>query len=79
MTMETIYDHNVTEAELAVLFPSVITKAEHLHNGGDQDTQFGYIHNLYSIRGDQEKAKTYLEKIVDARYRFTVGSCDTPH
>lgn len=79
MSMETIYDHNVTEAELAVLFPSVITKAEHLLNGGSKNTQYGYIHNLYALRGDHVKALIYLEKIDNPQYRFNVRSCDTNH
>jgi hypothetical protein len=79
MSVETIFDHNITEAEIAVILPSVITKEQHLSFGGNEDSEFGLIHNLYSFRGDDVTAKAYLAKIKDLRYRFNVGSCDTDH
>jgi hypothetical protein len=63
--METIFDHSVTDDEFKNLFPSYKTKADYLLF---TNTFIRYIdiYKLYEFRGEDEKARSYLQKTRDS-------------
>lgn len=63
--METIFDHSVTDDEFRNLFPSYKSKSDYLLF---TSTFIRYIdiYMLYEFRGEEEKARSYLQKTRDS-------------
>ena len=76
--METIFEHNVTANEKAILIDdSSITKEEYLSYGFSQNQCYTGIYKLYSIRKEQTKAKMYLDKFPNTITKlFTICNHD---
>ncbi len=75
--METVFDHNPTPDELAVLFGEVPpTREEFEALGFGAETQNAYLHDLFRLRGDTARAEEYVQRISDPLYRFNVGLHD---
>lgn len=74
--METIFDHNVTDAELVTLLGSVVSRENYLSFPLDPDGENGMLFSLYSVRGDTTKAKQYLAKVKDKLLRFNLQQND---
>ena len=62
--METIFDHSVTNDEFRNLFPGYKTKVDYLLYTSDF-TRFMDIYKLYEFRGENDKARSYLQKTRD--------------
>ncbi|HEX3033990.1 MAG TPA: hypothetical protein VHT73_02520, partial [Thermodesulfobacteriota bacterium] len=60
--METVFDHNVTEDELKLLFRTPLTRAEY-ENKVNTDVAYGDLYRLYSLRGNTVIAYAYLYQI----------------
>jgi hypothetical protein len=62
--METIFDHSVTDDEFRNLFSNYKTKADYLLY---TNTFICYIdiYMLYEFRGENDKARSYLQKTRD--------------
>lgn len=74
--METIFDHNPTPEELAIVFG--IRSQDDLGRykrtmALGADTQLGEIARLYLHRGMKDRAAQYLDSIRDQGYRFTLA------
>jgi len=63
--METIFDHSVTDDEFRNLFPNYRTKTDYLLYTSTF-TRFIDIYRLYELRGENEKARSYLQKTRDS-------------
>jgi len=75
--METIWQHDVTEQELVILFGEAITPEEHrLITQGGADAENAALYRLYTIRGDEARAAEYLARIQDDAFRFDVAYVD---
>jgi hypothetical protein len=73
--VETIFDHEPTPEELALVFN--IRSREDLDRykrtmARGADTQLGEIARLYLHRGMEDRAAQYLASIRDPGYRFTL-------
>jgi hypothetical protein len=74
--METIFDHNPTQQELVMLFgPRPMTREEYL-SVVEQESAYGDLYRLYSLRGKPEIAEQFLNKITDEDYRLTLAMHD---
>ena len=63
---ETIYDHNITDKEMAKMWCRSFPKEENLKTfEKHHDSRVGAISRLYAIRGDMEKAYEYAEMLED--------------
>ncbi len=71
--METIWDHNPTDAELETLFDTLEHAAWHKSLTLDRDSQLMDLVRLMSIRGDDDAAQGFLAQISDPAYRFAVS------
>ncbi len=79
--IETIYDHGITDAEILQLtdgYPE--TKEEYFYALG-QDSAYADLYRLYVIRGNNDKASFYLEKIQDIGFKnqFKMRPCCAVH
>ena len=80
--MEIIYDHSVTEQELAALFgpeEDRLTRDEYLRDAQSmRDTSWvlADLYRLYLLRGDSQKAAHHLYQIKNIRYRRSVWLID---
>jgi hypothetical protein len=74
--VETIFDHNVTDIDIANIFgaSSVEIAKKHTLQSKDQDQQYGFIADLLQNRGEYKKAHEYAEKIKDLRLRSGIHS-----
>ena len=59
--MESIFDHNITTEEFAVLFSSYKNKEDYLLYT-NMFTRMMDIYSLYKYRGENQKAQRYLKK-----------------
>lgn len=67
--METIYDY-ATQAELA----SIGRTNKELHlKFSSEDSRNADLYLLFELRGDKKKAKEYLAKIKNVRYRDSIS------
>ena len=72
--METILDHNVTDAELKILCGRSNEDLKNIiRNGSNQDCAFGMIASLMTLRGNENAKEQYLSKINDPAYRFEIN------
>lgn len=75
--METIFDHNVTREEFDKIFDKKstaganITYENYLSIGYNQSSCLYHISLLYSIRGNERKAKKYRKRSGIPTYSFT--------
>jgi hypothetical protein len=71
--METILDHNPTDAELKILYGRSNEDLKNaIRNGSNQDGAFGVIASLMALRGDEDAKERYMAKINDPEYRFGI-------
>ena len=71
--METILDHNPTDSELNILYGRSDEELKNIiRNGTLQDSAFGMIASLMTLRGDEDAKEQYLTKISDPKYRFDI-------
>lgn len=68
--METVFDHNPTEAELIALFRSVKMAEWFRDHATSQDGHFAKIAMLLEMRGEKKLAAEYVARIEDPEYRF---------
>lgn len=59
--MESIFEHNVSNEEFAVLFSSYKNKEDYLLYT-NKFTRMMDIYSLYKYRGEQQRAQSYLKK-----------------
>lgn len=76
-TLETIFDHNVTDEEQKILFCSPYTKEEYLFLRRTSDSEYARIYRLYFIRNDHITAQKYLDKIKNQQFKFDTQLVDT--
>jgi len=67
--METIFDHNPTQSELAVLFGRV-ENAEVWRTVTSQDDHFACLARLMAARGREDLERQYVDRISDPQLRF---------
>lgn len=60
--METIFDFNVTEAELEYLWITHRTQEEYIKHANDY-SRLSDLFILFQLRGNEEKAEYYRNKI----------------
>jgi hypothetical protein len=68
-SIETIYDHNVTDAEILVMtdgYPE--TKDEYFY-ALSQDSAYADLYRLYIIRNDPAKADYFVAQITEKAFR----------
>ena len=76
---ETVYDHNLTDEEKKLL--GIGDNKEDYLKGLTEDGALADLFRLYFHRGDWAKAKEYLKKIKDERYKhdifliYALGGC----
>jgi len=76
---ETVYDHNLTDEEKKLL--GIGDNKEDYLKGLTEDGALADLFLLYFHRGDWAKAKEYLKKIKDERYKheifliYAIGGC----
>lgn len=77
-TLETIFDHNVTDAEFEELLGEPENLDEYLY-ALSQDSAYAHLYFLYDLRGDDKTAKEFLNKIQDKNYRrdISLSGCVT--
>lgn len=75
-SMETIFDHNVTPAELRDIFEEPELTREEIERLGTQDSALADIYVLYLERGDTAKAETFAARIQNESYRNDVVHYD---
>ncbi len=72
--METIYEHNISQDELNVLskmIPGRIIAIKKFYQFElDNDLRNADLYRLYKIRGEEEKASKYYEKIEDEILKY---------
>jgi uncharacterized protein HemY len=68
--IETVYDHNLTDEERELL--GFDDNKEDYLKGLTEDGAFADLFRLYFHRGDWAKAKEYLKKIKDERYKHDI-------
>jgi hypothetical protein len=68
--METVYDHNPTENEIADIRKNRIKLA-----GDSQNSHYVLISELYANRNDIAKARQFAKKISNERLRFDILYC----
>ncbi len=76
--METIFDHNVTGIEIELLnsfIPSRVikNKDKYLVNI-DVDKSNADLYHLFVLRGENNKAENYLNRIKDPQYKYILSS-----
>lgn len=72
--METIFDHNVSIEELESLL-GYIPNRDSFVQKGSQDAHYMMIYRLCRMRGLNDEAKMYFDKIFDTDYKFfTLGN-----
>jgi hypothetical protein len=70
--METIFDHQPTEAELVAVYGSR-EDAEVACKHSGQDSLFAEIAALMALRGRNDLADRYVARIKDPEYRFNTA------
>ncbi|MBR3830724.1 MAG: hypothetical protein IKJ52_05685 [Muribaculaceae bacterium] len=74
--IETIFDHNVTEEEIEILFGMTGYTEEYLQKK-PQDRNYAHIYCLYLIRKDEMTAMKYFNLIPDSINKyFSLGNHD---
>lgn len=74
--IETIFDHNVTEEEIEILFGMTGYPEEYLQKK-PQDRNYAHIYCLYLIRKDEMTAMKYFNLIPDSINKyFSLGNHD---
>lgn len=74
--IETIFDHNVTEEEIELLFGMTGYTEEYLQKK-TQDRNYAHIYCLYLIRKDEMTAMKYFNLIPDSINKyFSLGNHD---
>lgn len=74
--IETIFDHNVTEEEIELLFGMTGYTEEHFINDSQEDN-FAHIYRLYLIRKEESIAMKYFDLIPDSINKyFSLGNHD---
>lgn len=74
--IETIFDHNVTEDEIELLFGMTGYTEEYLQKK-PQDRNYAHIYCLYLIRKDEMTAMKYFNLIPDSINKyFSLGNHD---
>jgi len=68
--METIFDHNITNAEIVDLLGSELSPKEVSEIFVSQLENDALIYKLYIMRGDKDNAAKYLDKIPDSKQKF---------
>jgi hypothetical protein len=63
ISMESIFDHNITASELEYLFIKY-KKREDYESFTQAHSKYADLYLLYNLRGDGDKAEYYLEKVV---------------
>lgn len=76
--METIFDHQITQAELEALAGPLDWTREDFEKFS-QESNYANIYRLYIYRGDFEKAENYLSKVKTKNYKlFSLCNHDLP-
>lgn len=70
--MENIFDHNPTQPELVQLLATVHTREEFESLDLGEDGNLAMLFRLYMIRGEETKARKYLDSMADDEHRFQV-------
>lgn len=70
--MESIFDHQPTEAELVAVYGSR-EDAEAACQHGGQDSLLAEIAALMALRGRKDLADLYVARIEDPEYRFNIA------
>lgn len=80
-TIETIYDHGVTEAEILTMTKGYPETREEYFEVISSDGAFADLYRLYVIRNQPEKALFYLEQIQDIGFKnqFKMRPCCAVH
>lgn len=74
--IETIFDHNVTEEEIEILFGMTGYTEEYLQKK-PQDRNYAHIYRLYLIRKEESIAMKYFDLIPDSINKyFSLGNHD---
>ena len=74
--IETIFDHNVTEEEIEILFGMTGYTEEDFINNSQEDN-YAHIYCLYLIRKDEATAMKYFDLIPDSINKyFSLGNHD---
>lgn len=60
--MEAIFDYNVTEEELKLLFRTPYSREEY-ENKVNQDVAYGDLYRLCTLRNETSRANSYRDKI----------------
>ncbi len=72
--METIYEHNMSQDELNALSKMIpgriIDKKKYYQFELDNDLRNADLYRLYKIRGEEEKASRYYDKIEDEILKY---------
>jgi len=63
MDVETIFDHEITQAEVVSVLGTSFPKEEYLKIADNQDEEYVAIRRLFLLRRDHAKADLYLNKI----------------
>ena len=76
--MDTIFDHGVTGIEIEVLnsfIPSRVIRSKEKYLANiDLDKSNADLYHLYILRGEDNKAEQYLNKIKDPKYKYILSS-----
>lgn len=70
--LETIFNHEVTEAEFEELLGEPESLDDYLY-ALSQDSAYAHLYFLYDLRGDSQTAKAFLAKIQDKNYRRDIS------
>ncbi|MEI6333245.1 MAG: hypothetical protein WCS87_01690 [Methylococcaceae bacterium] len=68
--LETIFNHEITAAELLALANGYEETQKEYFYGLDQDSAYADLYRLYILRGDTDKAAFFIEKIKDNQFKI---------
>jgi hypothetical protein len=74
--METVFDHNPTKEELLTLFGYDVDRDKYLSLPSDQQSEYGVLYRLFSLRNDSATAEKYLNLIIDPLFRHSLSTSD---
>jgi hypothetical protein len=81
--IETIFDHDVTEDELTLLFGAPderLTQDEYLEfRQEDHDSRYADLFRLFDLRHDSKQAEYYLSFINESDYRRCIAQAYCIH
>lgn len=63
MSVETIFDHNVTPDEVAAVLGTRMSRDEYLNLVTEADSEYALIYRLFLHRNDKATAEKYFGKI----------------